>query len=77
VLVTCDTTNLGSRKVIEAKGVFEDQRGVKLRYWLPTSRRTARGENMGEPVGGARRRSPALSDQRVTQETSNPTPDES
>lgn len=38
-LVTCDETNLASRKVIEyAGGVLEDQRGVKLRYWLPTGR---------------------------------------
>ena len=38
VLVTCDDHNIASRKVIEANGgVLEDQRGVKLRYWLPTS----------------------------------------
>jgi predicted acetyltransferase len=38
VLVTCDADNTGSRKVIEANGgVLEDQRGVKLRYWIPTS----------------------------------------
>ncbi len=37
VLVTCDTTNTASRKVIEAcGGIFEDQRGGKLRYWVPT-----------------------------------------
>jgi predicted acetyltransferase len=37
-LVTCDDDNIGSRKVIEAGGgIFEDQRGVKLRYWVPTS----------------------------------------
>ncbi len=36
-LITCDTTNTGSRKVIEAcGGVFEDQRGGKLRFWVPT-----------------------------------------
>ncbi len=36
-LVTCDDTNLASRRVIEAAGgVLEDQRGVKLRYWVPT-----------------------------------------
>ncbi|MDT0456515.1 GNAT family N-acetyltransferase [Streptomyces sp. DSM 41527] len=35
VLVTCDHTNTGSRKVIEAcGGIFEDQRGEKLRYWI-------------------------------------------
>lgn len=36
-LVTCDEDNAASRKVIErCGGVFEDQRGVKLRYWVPT-----------------------------------------
>jgi predicted acetyltransferase len=36
-LVTCDVTNVGSRRVIEANdGVFEDQRGAKLRFWVPT-----------------------------------------
>ena len=37
-LVTCDEDNLGSVRVIEAAGgVLEDVRGVKRRYWLPTS----------------------------------------
>jgi predicted acetyltransferase len=37
-LITCDTGNDGSRKVIEANGgVLEDKRGIKLRYWVPTS----------------------------------------
>lgn len=37
-LVTCDEDNLGSRKVIERNGgVLADQRGDKLRYWLPTA----------------------------------------
>ncbi|MFJ1597955.1 GNAT family N-acetyltransferase [Streptomyces sp. NPDC088261] len=37
VLVTCDTTNTASRKVIEAVGgVLEDQRGEKLRFWIRT-----------------------------------------
>ncbi|MFJ4921914.1 GNAT family N-acetyltransferase [Streptomyces sp. NPDC088725] len=37
VLVTCDTTNTPSRKVIEAAGgVLEDQRGGKLRFWIRT-----------------------------------------
>ncbi|MEU0406647.1 GNAT family N-acetyltransferase [Streptomyces griseorubiginosus] len=36
-LVTCDSTNTASRKVIEANGgEFEDRRGVKLRYWIRT-----------------------------------------
>jgi predicted acetyltransferase len=39
VLVTCDTTNTASRKVIEAVGgVLEDQRGGKLRFWIRTDR---------------------------------------
>ena len=37
-LVTCDVTNVASRKVIEAAGgAFEDQRRQKLRYWVPTA----------------------------------------
>lgn len=37
-LVTCDTHNTASRKVIEANGgVLEDERGGKLRYWVPTA----------------------------------------
>ena len=36
-LVTCDWDNVGSRKTIEANGgVYEDRRGPKLRYWVPT-----------------------------------------
>jgi predicted acetyltransferase len=36
-LVTCDHRNTASRRVIEANGgVFEDQRGDKLRFWVPT-----------------------------------------
>ncbi|TJZ55803.1 GNAT family N-acetyltransferase [Streptomyces piniterrae] len=42
VLVTCDTTNTASRKVIEAcGGIFEDRRGEKLRYWIDTQRQPA------------------------------------
>ncbi|MFF7411278.1 GNAT family N-acetyltransferase [Streptomyces lydicus] len=42
VLVTCDDTNAGSRRVIEAcGGVFEDQRGEKLRYWIHARRSQA------------------------------------
>jgi predicted acetyltransferase len=38
VLLTCDHDNVASRKVIEANGgVFEDQRGEKLRYWIRTT----------------------------------------
>jgi predicted acetyltransferase len=37
-LLTCDTDNVGSRKVIERNGgAFEDERQGKLRYWVPTS----------------------------------------
>jgi predicted acetyltransferase len=37
-LITCDHWNTASRKVIEAGGgVLEDQRGDKLRYWVPTA----------------------------------------
>ena len=37
-LVTCDETNAGSRRVIEANGgVLEDKRGSELRFWVPTS----------------------------------------
>jgi predicted acetyltransferase len=36
-LITCDWDNVGSRKTIEANGgIFEDRRGVKPRYWVPT-----------------------------------------
>jgi len=38
VLITCDEDNIGSRKVIESNGGrFADQRGIKLRFWVPTS----------------------------------------
>ncbi len=38
VLVTCDVDNEPSRRVIEkAGGIFEDQRDMKLRYWIPLS----------------------------------------
>lgn len=37
VLVTCDVSNIGSRKVIEScGGQFEDERGGKLRFWVTT-----------------------------------------
>ncbi len=37
VLVTCDTDNVPSRRVIEAcGGVLDDERGGKLRFWVPT-----------------------------------------
>ncbi len=37
-LLTCDDTNVASRLVIERNGGrFENQMGVKLRYWVPTS----------------------------------------
>jgi predicted acetyltransferase len=38
-LITCDAANIASRRVIEANGgVLEDQRGLKMRYWVPTHR---------------------------------------
>ena len=37
-LVTCDDDNVGSIRVIEAAGgELEDVRGIKRRYWVPTS----------------------------------------
>ena len=37
-LVTCDEDNVGSVRVIEAAGgVLEDVRGIKCRYWVPTT----------------------------------------
>ena len=36
-LITCDIDNIASRKVIEANGGrIEDERGGKLRFWVPT-----------------------------------------
>ena len=36
-LVTCDVDNTASRRTIETNGgLFQDQRGPKLRYWVPT-----------------------------------------
>jgi predicted acetyltransferase len=36
-LVTCDVDNIASRRVIEHNGgVLDDQRGDKLRFWVPT-----------------------------------------
>jgi predicted acetyltransferase len=37
-LLTCDADNDGSRRVIERNGgALEDQRGNKLRFWVPTA----------------------------------------
>jgi predicted acetyltransferase len=37
-LVTCDVDNVASRTVIERNGgMLEDQRGDKLRFWVPIS----------------------------------------
>ena len=37
-LVTCDTGNVASRKIIEgAGGLFEDENDGKLRFWVPTT----------------------------------------
>jgi predicted acetyltransferase len=36
-LLTCDADNVASRRVIELNGgLLEDQRGNKLRFWVPT-----------------------------------------
>lgn len=41
-LITCDTDNVASRKVIEANGGrLEDERNGKLRFWVPTAVRPA------------------------------------
>lgn len=41
-LITCDVDNVGSRRVIENNGgVFDDERGGKLRFWVPTRPLTA------------------------------------
>lgn len=38
VLVTCDTDNVASRRVIEAAGgAYQDTRRDKLRFWVPTA----------------------------------------
>jgi predicted acetyltransferase len=38
-LVTCSHDNAASRRVIEANGgILEDQRGERLRFWIPTTR---------------------------------------
>jgi predicted acetyltransferase len=38
LLLTCDTTNEASRRVIERNGgLLQDQRGDKLRFWVPTA----------------------------------------
>jgi predicted acetyltransferase len=38
LLLTCDAENTASRKVIEANGgLLQDERGEKLRFWVPTS----------------------------------------
>lgn len=37
-LITCNHDNIASKRVIENNGgVFEDQRGAKLRFWAPTA----------------------------------------
>jgi predicted acetyltransferase len=47
VLITCDEDNIGSRKVIESNGgQFDDQRGVKLRFWVPAGGQTGRRGSM-------------------------------
>jgi len=37
-LVTCDVSNIASRKVIETNGgLLEDERDGKLRFWISTT----------------------------------------
>jgi predicted acetyltransferase len=37
-LITCEDSNIGSRKIIEASGGrLADQHGSRLRYWVPTA----------------------------------------
>jgi predicted acetyltransferase len=37
-LITCEANNVASRRVIEHNGgIFEDERGGKLRFWTPTA----------------------------------------
>ncbi|MEH0845878.1 GNAT family N-acetyltransferase [Micromonospora sp. CPCC 205711] len=43
-LVTCDTDNVASRRVIERNGgILEDERQGKLRFWVPTAPVTTPG----------------------------------
>ena len=36
-LITCDATNVASRRVIETNGgIFEDELDGILRFWVPT-----------------------------------------
>lgn len=38
VLLTCDAGNVASRRTIETNGgLYQDRRGAKLRYWVPTT----------------------------------------
>jgi RimJ/RimL family protein N-acetyltransferase len=54
-LLTCDEDNVASARVIEAAGgVLADQRGVKLRYWVPTGPRTAAEEMSAADVEAGR-----------------------
>lgn len=39
VLITCDEDNIASARTIERNGgAYEDSRGGKRRYWVPTRR---------------------------------------
>lgn len=56
LLLTCDADNVGSRKVINANGgLLQDQRGNKLRFWVPTTE----AASIGTPLG----RGPLYKDQ--------------
>lgn len=44
-LITCDVGNIGSRAVIERnRGVLEDERHGKLRFWVPSHLTSTRAE---------------------------------
>ncbi len=57
-LVTCEESNAGSRRVIEANGgVLEDRRGTELRFWVPTSCAGSAAPAVSGPGAGPRTRS--------------------
>jgi predicted acetyltransferase len=44
VLITCDETNVGSRRTIEKNGgIYEDSRKGKRRYWIDSAAPTQSG----------------------------------
>jgi predicted acetyltransferase len=54
-LITCDSDNLGSRRIIEScGGVLEDERAGKRRYWVPTGAPAASGQRKAASTGPKR-----------------------